>query len=430
MRLYFHNKKVKDDELDLKLISNIDIRPVLFHIIQYDELHYDEHKFNTLSELNSFLPTTSYTSEDYCTWINIDGIHRIDILDELSIRFNLHSLIKEDISTMNERMKFDLLDNGASIYLLLKIVYIHPTTENIQQEQLSIILKENNFLITFQETKDKLNSIDIFQVVKHRLKNNRGRIRSLKIDYLFYCLIDIIIENYMFVLDHISITIDTLDKSLMNRLKQTNNNILSTENNLKTLKLIYDTKHKMLSLRILCHPLREIIVKLQKAQDRISMANQNALYRRQYRRKKRPKHITLSGNYFFNPNSDSLTRRWSLGNIENKAPIFNEYIFMYFKDLNDHIIQLHDRIDTYCDLSSSLMSFYMILNDAEMNRIMTFLTLISVTFIPLMFLIGLFSVNFHNNPPLKWHYGYFCVLAALGSSASIMISFFKWKKWL
>ena len=72
-----------------------------------------------------------------------------------------------------------------------------------------------------------------------------------------------------------------------------------------------------------------IIIKLQKAQDRISIANKAAHYRRQYRRKKRPKHIMLSGNYFFNPNSDPHTRRWSLGNAEDKAPLFNEYIFNY-----------------------------------------------------------------------------------------------------
>jgi len=429
MRLYFHNHKSADDESDLKLISDVDIRPVLFNIIQYDEFHYVEYNFKTFAELNSHLPTTC-TSEDYCTWINIEGIHRTDILDELSIRFNLHSLTKEDISTINERMKLDLLDNGSSIYLLMKMIYVSPVTEHIQNEQISFILQENNFLITFQEAKDQLNSYDIFQVVKHRLKSNRGRIRSLKSDYLFYCLIDVLIENYMIVLDHISFPIDTIDKLLMNKSKNNKANVSFQYSNTETLKLIHDIKHDMLSFKILCQPLREIIIKLQKAQDRISMANQTAHYRRQYRRRKRPKRVTLSGNYFFNPNSDSLNRRWSLEHIQETAPLFNEYIFMYFKDLNDHIIQLHDRIDTYSDLLSSLISFYMLLNNAEMNRIMTFLTLVSITFIPLMCLIGLFSMNFQNKPPELWKYGYFTVLAILGSSIISMVIFCKWKKLL
>ncbi|CAF1502251.1 unnamed protein product [Rotaria magnacalcarata] len=328
-------------------------------------------------------------------------------------------------------MKLDLLDNGSCIYLLMKMIYVHSDTEHIHQEQISFILKENNFLITFQEAKDKSNSMDIFQIVKNRLKNNRGRIRSLKVDYLFYCLIDVLIENYMFVLDRISIKIDMIDKVLMNKLKQNNNSDISSHHfDSETLRLIYHIKHDMLSFRILCQPLREIIIKLQKAQDRISLTNQSVQYRRQYRRKKRPKRITLSGNYFFNPNSDSLTHRWPLGSTQEKAPLFNEYIFMYFKDLNDHIILLHDRIDTYCDLLSSLISFYVILNEAEMNRIMTFLTLVSIIFIPLTFFCGLFSMNFRHMPPLQWYYGYFFILTILGACGILTITFFKWKKWL
>jgi magnesium transporter len=416
-RFRFHdNEEIDNDKSNLQLKSNLDIRPVLFHIIQYDEYHYIEHNLNSISELKILLGEISCQNEDYCTWINIEGIHQNDILDELSFEFNLHNLIKEDICTINERMKLDLLDNGSSIYLLMKMIYIHPDLNHIQHEQISFILKENNFLITFQEAKDQF---DLFQIIKHRLKNNRGKIRLLKIDYLFYCLIDVLIENYLIVLDRISMKIDMIDKLLMNKL---NENLSQNDFDFETLKLLYHIKHDMLSFRILCKPLREIIIKLQKAQDRISMINHNVHSRRQYRRKKRPKRILLSGNYFFNPNSDH--------HEDEKAPLFNEYIFMYFKNLNDQIIQLQDRIETYCDLLSSLTSFYMLINNAEINKIMRFLTLLSVTFIPMMFLIGLFSMNYQNTPPLLYHHGYFVVLAVLGTFISLMIGLFRWKNLL
>jgi magnesium transporter len=416
-RFRFHdNEEIDNDKSNLQLKSNLDIRPVLFHIIQYDEYHYIEHNLNSISELKILLGEISCQNEDYCTWINIEGIHQNDILDELSFEFNLHNLIKEDICTINERMKLDLLDNGSSIYLLMKMIYIHPDLNHIQHEQISFILKENNFLITFQEAKDQF---DLFQIIKHRLKNNRGKIRLLKIDYLFYCLIDVLIENYLIVLDRISMKIDMIDKLLMNKL---NENLSQNDFDFETLKLLYHIKHDMLSFRILCKPLREIIIKLQKAQDRISMINHNVHSRRQYRRKKRPKRILLSGNYFFNPNSDH--------HEDEKAPLFNEYIFIYFKNLNDQIIQLQDRIETYCDLLSSLTSFYMLINNAEINKIMRFLTLLSVTFIPMMFLIGLFSMNYQNTPPLLYHHGYFVVLAVLGTFISLMIGLFRWKNLL
>jgi len=430
MRFRFNDDELRDDKSDLKLISDKDIRPVLFNLIEYDELHFVEHNFNCLSELDKYLRTTkSSKNEDYCTWLNIEGIHRRDILDQLSIRFNLHHLIKEDIYTINERMKLDIFDNGSSIYLLMKMIYIHSDLNRIEQEQISFIFKENNFLITFQEVKDKLNSFDIFQVVKYRLKNNRGRIRSLKIDYLFYSLIDIIIENYMIVLDRINIKIDIIEKLLMYKLKQNKNiHLLTNHFNFQTLKLIYQLKHDMLCFKILCQPLREIIIKLQKAQDRISVIDRAALSRRQYRRKKRPKHIALSGNYFVNPNCDTPSHRWSLGTVQENAPLFNEYIFIYFKHLNDHIIQLHDRINTYCDLLSSLILLYMILNNAETNRIMTFLTLVSIIFIPFGPFIGIFSLNFLNMPPLLWTDGYFVLLATFATFALLTCIFFKWKK--
>ncbi|CAF4587244.1 unnamed protein product, partial [Rotaria sp. Silwood2] len=103
MHIRFHNHRLIGDEYDLKLISNRDNLPILFNIIQYDESHYTEHSFNSLSELNGFLAKTPCSSKDYCTWMNVEGIHRTDILDELSNRFNLHALTKEDIYTINER---------------------------------------------------------------------------------------------------------------------------------------------------------------------------------------------------------------------------------------------------------------------------------------------------------------------------------------
>jgi Mg2+ and Co2+ transporter CorA len=175
--------------------------------------------------------------------------------------------------------------------------------------------------------------------------------------------------------------------------------------------------------------LKEIVIKLQKTQDRISMISPSkTTQRRQYRRKKRVKRINLSGHYFFNPNLDSTDDQSY--NKDEDGPLFNEYIFVYFKDLHDHIIQLNDRIDYYSDTLSSLIVYYLVLNDAEKNQIMTCLSLVSIIFIPLNFLLGLFSMNFENMPPLHWHVGYFLTISIALTAALLMFSFFKWKKWL
>lgn len=435
MPVYFHNQSSTNVEAVARLLSEKNLPPVSFTVIQYDEVNFFEEQFTSLEKLNAYLSKTSCTSEYYCTWINIDGIHDMSILDALAIRFNLHNLVKEDISAFNERMKLDMLEGDSCIYLLLKMLSMERDAETetnlIRQEQISILLKQNNLLITFQEAKTNVHVVDLFQGLKHRLRNNRGRIRSLKADYLFYCLLDVIIEHYMLVLDHFNVKIDFIERLLMRQLRANQlSEPLGTSMSVEELELLFHMKHNMFSFRILCKPLREIIMKLQKAQDRVSVANRQVHSRRQYRRKRRPKHIALSGNYFVNPSAEGLTRRWSLGSSERDRPLFNEYIFIYFKDLNDHIIQLHDRIDTYCDLLSSLITLYIILTDADMNKIMRTLTLVSAAFIPLMFIIGLFSMNYENAPPLAWDNGYFVVLGVLGTCVILLFSFFKYKTWL
>ena len=355
-------------------------------------------------------------------------LSQINLIDSICKRFHLHRLIQEDISRINERMKVDVFDHGSSIYLLMKMMSIQPDQKKICYEQISFFLKEKNLLLTFREKED---SDDLFQLIRSRLKNNRGRIRLLKIDYLFYSLLDILVENYMSVHDYIGSRIDPIDKLLMKQFHSNGQHLPKDaylEFNLQSLRLIFQTKHEMLSFRILCQPLKEIVIKLQKTQDRISMKSPaKATQRLHYRRKKRVKRINLTGHYFFNPNLDSTDDQ---SYKDEDGPLFNEYIFIYFKDLHDNIIQLNDRIDYYSDRLSSLILFYLVLSDDQKNEIMTCLALVSIIFIPLNFLLGLFSMNFDNMPPLNWHAGYFLIIAIVLTAGLIMLSFFKWKKWL
>ena len=424
----FSQAKKSDSSSEQSELPLISFSTIHCRIIQYDANHYVEHEFDRLSDFNYYLERSSCSNGRSCTWIHVVDLSQINLIDSICKRFHLHQLIQEDISTINERMKLDVFDHGSSIYLLMKMISLHPDQKKICHEQISFFLKEKNLLLTFREKED---SDDLFQLIRSRLKNNRGRIRQLKIDYLFYSLLDILIENYMSVLDYIGSRIDPIDKLLMKQFHSNGQQLPKDshlEFNLKSLRLLFQTKHEMLSFRILCQPLKEIVIKLQKTQDRIPMKmSTKASHRRHYRRKKRVKRISLTGHYFFNPNLDSTDEK---SFKDEDGPLFNEYIFMYFKDLQDNIIQLNDRIDYYSDTLSSLILFYLVLSDAQKNEIMTCLALVSIIFIPLNFLLGLFSMNFDNMPPLNWHPGYFLIIAIVLTAALLMLSFFKWKKWL
>ncbi|CAF0967528.1 unnamed protein product, partial [Didymodactylos carnosus] len=231
-------------------LSTRELQKVELNVFIYDEETYSKHRYYNVNDVLAHIEA----NDTKCIWLEVNGAiqHRDDVLTQLALHFNLHLLTVEDIQTTQQRMKLDIFDDG--IYLLMKMIYVeHEHKTNILEKHISIYLKDN-LLLTFQEEHNQL-----FSQIKQRIANSRGRIKKLRTDYLFYCLVDTIIENYMIVLGTISITIEDIDAELMK---------MSTLK-LDTLRLIYFIKHDMLHFRVLCSPLKEIIIKLQKTQDRL-----------------------------------------------------------------------------------------------------------------------------------------------------------------
>ena len=101
----------------------------------------------------------------------------------------------------------------------------------------------------------------------------------------------------------------------------------------------------------------------------------------------------------------------------------------YYSDVYDHVIHLIDSLDTYKDLTSTLMDLYMNTINYKMNEVMKLLTIITTIFIPLSFIAGIYGMNFENMPELTWHYGYFEVLGLMGLILVGMVFYFRYKKW-
>jgi magnesium transporter len=64
-----------------------------------------------------------------------------------------------------------------------------------------------------------------------------------------------------------------------------------------------------------------------------------------------------------------------------------------------------------------------------MNEVMKTLTVVSVFFMPLTFVVGVYGMNFDNMPELHWKYGYFYVVAGMFLLFVSMIIYFKRKNW-
>lgn len=102
---------------------------------------------------------------------------------------------------------------------------------------------------------------------------------------------------------------------------------------------------------------------------------------------------------------------------------------MFFTDIYDHLLKLSEVVDSNRDMTSDLRDHYMSLNSNRMNAIMKTLTVITVIFMPLTFIAGIYGMNFTNMPELQWHAGYYIVLALMAALSIGMYAWFKLKGW-
>ncbi|MBI4284041.1 MAG: magnesium/cobalt transporter CorA [Chloroflexi bacterium] len=208
--------------------------------IKYDETHFEE---RVSKELNEF---SLSKNESMVTWINVDGIHQLNILERLGDRFGLHPLILEDILNTDQRPKIE--DMGGYIYVVLKILDYDNKHSGIMADQISLILGPN-FVLTFQEKEG-----EIFNPVRERIRTGKGRVRTTGADYLAYSLVDAIIDGYFAVLEKLGESIEFLEEKIV------------TKSTPETLQILHGLKREMIFLRKSVWPLREVISALERGE--------------------------------------------------------------------------------------------------------------------------------------------------------------------
>ena len=180
------------------------------------------------------------------TWINIDGLHEVEIIETIGTHFDIHPLILEDILHTGQRPKFE--DFEKYIFIVFKMLYFDQNGDDILEEQISIILG-SNFVISFQEKEG-----DVFNPVRERIRAGRFQIKKRSIDYLAYALIDAVVDNYFLILEKIGEKIEDLEEELLDNPTP------------ETLQTIHHLKRKLISLRKSIWPLREVIGGLERGE--------------------------------------------------------------------------------------------------------------------------------------------------------------------
>jgi magnesium transporter len=206
--------------------------PVRITVIDYDSARYEEKQVTTIEECFPYRDTSTVT------WINIDGLTNIDVLEKIGRHFSLHPLILEDIQNTEQRPKLEDLE--SYLYLTIKMLTIEDGTRKVRVEHVSLILG-STYLISFQE-----NVGDVFDPVRERIRRE-GRIRKFGPDYLAYALIDDIVDNYFLVMENFEGRVEDLEEELV------------TDASQQSLHKINQLKKDMIFLRKAVWPLREMI---------------------------------------------------------------------------------------------------------------------------------------------------------------------------
>jgi len=297
---------------------------------------------------------------DYVCWLNFHDLSNRKSIEKLCESLHVERLSVEDIYTEKRRPKLEEYPN----YMFFSVRSALPDQNNtfiLQQEQISFILGKT-YLISFQQK-----SSDHFTEVRDRIEKKRGKIRFKGPDFLLFRMLDAIVDNYFEVLEDITDSIEKLELRL-----------IRDSNNSDTLKMIEFQKRKLIELRKIVLPLKEVTFQLEKAQSPFLMADNHP----------------------------------------------------YFADLKENCLAVLEEIDANKQILEGMANLYYAVQGQRMNEIMRVLTVVSSIFIPLTFIVGVYGMNFENMPELKYRYGYYIIVGVMLLIGIALLSFFIKRGWL
>jgi magnesium transporter len=295
----------------------------------------------------------------------------MNVLEKLGSCYGIHPLVLEDILT-DQRPKIE--DYDDYIFIVLKMLYYDENNDKKADEVGEGDMGDSNLDMDQVSMilgpnfiiSFKEKEVDVFNPLRDRLRTAKGKIRKQGADYLAYSMIDAIVDHYFVIMEKLGDRFEDLEDAVVSNPEP---GILPT---------IYNLKRDMLFLRKSVWPLREAISKMQR--------------------------------------SDS--------------PLVSEAIKIYLRDVYDHTIQVIENIETFRDMSASLLETYLSSLSNKLNEVIKLLTIISTIFIPLTFLAGLYGMNFRFMPELESPLGYPAVLILMLAVVVVMMAYFRKKEWI
>lgn len=317
------------------------------HLLSFNETELLNLSSKEISEI------ADKTAKNKVNWINVAGLKNTEIIKEIGEKYSLHPLLLEDILLIEEMPKAEEFEN--CLFLTFKMLKIKDSSYDI--EHLSLVLGRD-YVISFQE-----DNTDLFNPIRERIINNKGKVRKKGSDYLFHLLIDAVVDNYFYVLENFDHKLNKLELELIDNPSK------------KSIHTIVEYKKELNYLKRIMLPLRDAI-----------------------------RYFTKDLQLFINKS--------------NRA---------YFNDIYDHLSQLIVSLESERELLTGFMELYMTNISNKMNEVMKTLTVIATIFIPLTFIAGIYGMNFQYMPELDKKWAYPAIWAVMIAVSIGMILFMRRK---
>lgn len=296
-----------------------------------------------------------FLHEQNIHWLNVDGVHDVELVTSISEKAKLDRLTVRQILDTTQRPKIEDMETYLSINLQSTIV----RKGSLELEHLSFILGEN-YVLSFQEEKG-----DYFDGIRGKLEEGIGLLRKRGADFLFYQMVDAILDNYLATIDHINDEINILEP------------VVLSDPDKSVLIPIESQKRSVLLIRKSLMPLKEGVAAL----------------------------------------------------IRGKSTLIKKSSLTYYKDLANSIAAAIEETDSTLKALEGLTNIYFASLSQKMNETMKVLTTVATIFIPLTFIAGIYGMNFANMPELQYKYGYHITWGVMVLVATGMAFYFKKKKW-
>ena len=206
---------------------------------------------------------------------------------------------------------------------------------------------------------------DVFNPVRERIRKHKNKIRTSGVDYLAFALLDEVVDNYIYIIGLLGEKIENLEDKMTDEPRK------------ELLDEINDYKKELNLLRKNIKPAREMILSL----------------------------------------------------VKLESEILQEENRFHFRELQDNITEAGELSDSYREILYDQLNIYHTVMSTRLNDIMRTLTIFSVMFIPLTFIVGVYGTNFDYVPELHWQNGYFIMWVVMVVVAIVMFLLFRRKKW-